>query len=133
MSDRDYVSNSFHCSVREKITPFEKQDKEAEMWDYFNGGKIQYTKYPINYNLQAIKDIVRRGMKLGFYQGVNLSLSYCDSCGYEELNMDECPKCGSKEVTKVERMNGYLSYSRVKGESRLNNSKMSEISERESM
>lgn len=133
VSDRDYVSNSFHCSVREKITPFEKQDKEAEMWDYFNGGKIQYTKYPINYNLQAIKDIVRRGMKLGFYQGVNLSLSYCDACGHQELNMEVCPKCGSKEVTKVERMNGYLSYSRVKGDSRLNESKMSEISERESM
>ena len=133
VSDRDYVSNSFHCSVREKITPFEKQDKEAEMWDYFNGGKIQYTKYPISYNLQAIKDIVRRGMKLGFYQGVNLSLSYCDHCGHEELNMNECPKCGSNEVTKVERMNGYLSYSRVKGESRLNESKMSEVSERVSM
>ena len=103
------------------------------MWDYFNGGKIQYTKYPINYNLKAIKDIVRRGMKLGLYQGVNLALSFCDSCGHEELNMNECPVCGSKDITKIDRMNGYLSYSRVKGESRLNEAKMSEIDDRVSM
>ena len=133
VSDRDYVSNSFHCNVREDMTPFEKQDRENEMWDYFNGGKIQYTKYPINYNLKAIKDIVRRGMKLGLYQGVNLALSFCDSCGHEELNMNECPVCGSKDITKIDRMNGYLSYSRVKGESRLNEAKMSEIDDRVSM
>ena len=34
-------------------------------------------------------------MKMGFYEGVNLSLAYCDDCGYQELEMDECPKCGS--------------------------------------
>ena len=51
---------------------------------------------------------------MGFYEGVNLSLSYCDDCGHEELNMDVCPVCGSKNLTKIDRMNGYLSYSRVK-------------------
>ena len=55
---------------------------------------------------------------MGFYEGVNLSLAYCDDCGYEELEMDVCPKCGSKNLTKIERMNGYLSYSRVKGDTR---------------
>lgn len=133
VSDREYVSNSFHCHVKEDMTPFEKQDKENELWNYFNGGKIQYTKYPINYNLKAIKDIVRRGMKLGLYQGVNLSLSFCDSCGYEQLDMNECPSCGSTDITRIDRMNGYLSYSRIKGDSRLNDSKMSEIRDRISM
>ena len=52
---------------------------------------------------------------------------------YEELEMDVCPKCGSKNLTKIERMNGYLSYSRVKGDTRLNNAKMAEIAERKSM
>ena len=133
VSDKEYVSNSFHCHVAEDITPFEKQDAENEMWDYFNGGKIAYVRYNIDYNLQAMKTIVRRAMKLGHYEGLNLALSYCDDCGHQELNMDVCPKCGSSNLTKIDRMNGYLSYSRVKGDSRLNDAKMKELAERKSM
>lgn len=133
VSDREYVSNSFHCHVAEDITPIQKQDLENRFWNLHNGGKIQYVKYPINYNSDAIRTLVRRAMKLGFYEGVNLALSYCDDCGYEELNMDVCPKCGSSNLTKIDRMNGYLSYSRVKGDSRLNDAKMAEIKERKSM
>ena len=133
VSDREYVSNSFHCHVTEEITPIEKQDKEGRFWELFNGGKIQYVKYPIDYNAEAIETLVRRAMDKGYYEGVNLSLSFCDDCGHEELNMDVCPKCGSKNLTKIERMNGYLSYSRVKGDTRLNEAKMAEIAERVSM
>jgi len=133
VSDREYVSNSFHCHVSEDITPIQKQDLEGRFWNLSNGGKIQYVKYPINYNKEAIKALVRRAMDLGFYEGVNLSLAYCDDCGHEELSMDVCPKCGSKNLTKIDRMNGYLSYSRVKGDTRLNDAKMAEIAERKSM
>ena len=133
VSDRPYVSNSFHCHVTEDITPIEKQDLEKRFWDLSNGGKIQYVKYPIDYHLDAIRTLVRRAMKLGFYEGVNLSLAYCDDCGHQELEMDVCPKCGSKNLTNIERMNGYLSYSRVKGDTRLNDAKMAEIAERKSM
>lgn len=133
VSDREYVSNSFHCHVSEDITPIEKQNLEKRFWELSNGGKIQYVKYPVSYNRDAIKTLVRRAMDMGFYEGVNLSLSYCDDCGYEELEMEICPKCGSTNLTKIERMNGYLSYSRVKGDTRLNNAKMAEIAERKSM
>ena len=133
VSDREYVSNSFHCHVAETITPIEKQDLEYRFWELSNGGKIQYVKYPIDYNLSAIKTLVRRAMDMGFYEGVNLSLAYCDDCGHQELEMDVCPKCGSKNLTKIERMNGYLSYSRVHGDTRLNDAKMAEIAERKSM
>lgn len=133
VSDRDYVSNSFHCHVSEEMSPIEKQDKEYRFWELSNGGKIQYVKYPIGYNTKAIKTLVRRAMKMGLYEGVNLALSYCDDCGHEELNMDVCPVCGSKNLTKIDRMNGYLSFSRVKGESRLNDAKMAEIKDRKSM
>ncbi len=133
VSDREYVSNSFHCHVTEDITPIEKQDYEKRFWDLFNGGKIQYVKYPVDYNLVAIKTLIRRAMRMGFYEGVNLSLSYCDDCGHEELSMDVCPKCGSRNLTKIDRMNGYLSYSRTHGDTRLNDAKMIEISERRSM
>lgn len=133
VSDREYVSNGFHCHVTENITPIEKQDKEYRFWELSNGGKIQYVKYPINYNKEAIKTLLRRAMDMGLYEGVNLSLAYCDDCGHQELEMDVCPKCGSKNLTKIDRMNGYLSYSRVKGDTRLNDAKMAEIAERKSM
>ncbi len=133
VSDREYVSNSFHCHVVEEITPIRKQDLEDRFWDLCNGGKIQYVKYPIDYNVEAIKTLVHRAMDMGFYEGVNLSLAYCDDCGHQELEMDVCPKCGSRNLTKIDRMNGYLSYSRVHGDTRLNDAKMAEIAERKSM
>ena len=133
VSDRPYASNSFHCHVTEDITPIEKQDLEGRFWELCNGGKIQYVRYPIDYNVQAIKSLIRRAMDLGYYEGVNLSLAYCDDCGHQELEMDVCPKCGSKNLTKIDRMNGYLSYSRVHGDTRLNEAKMAEIAERVSM
>lgn len=133
VSDKPYVSNSFHCHVSENINPVEKQDLEGRFWDYFNGGKIQYCRYPVNYNKEAIKALVRRAMDKGFYEGVNLSLAYCEECGYEELEMDVCPKCGSRLITKIDRMNGYLGYTRVHGETRYNDSKNAEIADRVSM
>ena len=133
VSDREYVSNSFHCHVSEDITPIQKQDLEDRFWDLSNGGKIQYVKYPIDYNVEAVKTLIRRAMDMGFYEGVNLSLAYCDDCGHQELEMDVCPKCGSRNLTKIDRMNGYLSYSRVHGDTRLNEAKMAEIAERKSM
>ena len=133
VSDREYVSNSFHCHVTEQITPIQKQDLEKRFWELFNGGKIQYVKYPIDYNLEAIRTLVRRAMEMGFYEGVNLSLAYCDDCGHQELEMDVCPKCGSRNLTKIDRMNGYLAYSRVHGDTRLCDAKMAEIGERVSM
>lgn len=133
VSDREYVSNGFHCHVTEDITPIQKQDLEYRFWELSNGGKIQYVKYPVSYNKEAIRTLVRRAMRMGFYEGVNLSLAYCDDCGHEELEMDVCPVCGSKNLTKIDRMNGYLSYSRVKGDTRLNEAKMAEIAERVSM
>ena len=133
VSDRPYVSNSFHCHVSEEISPIQKQDIEERFWALSNGGKIQYVKYPVDYNIEAIRTLIRRAMEKGYYEGVNLSLAYCEDCGYQELSMEVCPKCGSRNLTKIERMNGYLSYSRVNGDTRLNEAKMAEIKERKSM
>ncbi len=133
VSDRPYVSNSFHCHVSEDISPIQKQDLEGRFWELCNGGKIQYVRYPVDYNITAIRALIRRAMDLGYYEGVNLSLAYCDDCGHQELEMDVCPVCGSTNLTKIDRMNGYLSYSRVHGDTRLNDAKMAEIADRKSM
>lgn len=133
VSDREYVSNSFHCHVTEDISPIQKQDLEERFWDYFNGGKIQYCRYPVNYNKEAVVTLIRRAMEKGFYEGVNLSLCYCEDCGYEQLDMDVCPQCGSSSITKIDRMNGYLGYTRVHGDTRYNPAKNAEIKDRVSM
>lgn len=133
VSDRPYVSNSFHCHVSEDITPIQKQDLEERFWNYFNGGKIQYCRYPVNYNKEAVVTLIKRAMKKGFYEGVNLSLCYCEDCGHEELDMDICPVCGSKTITKIDRMNGYLGFTRVHGDTRYNAAKNAEIKDRKSM
>lgn len=135
VSDREYVSNSFHCHVTENITGMEKQDKENELYHLCKGGCITYCKYPMGYNHNAIKTLVRRGMKYGMYHGVNLSLSFCNNCGtqYTSKIGDECLVCGSTDITEISRMNGYLSFSKIKGDTRLNDSKMVEIKDRVSM
>ena len=133
VSDRTYVSNSFHCHVTENMSPIEKQDKEGRFWELFNGGKIQYCRYNLGYNKEAIKTLVLRAMNKGFYEGVNLAMCYCEDCGYQQVDMDVCPKCGSTKMTKVDRMNGYLGFTRVHGDTRYNEAKNDEIADRVSM
>lgn len=133
VSDKPYVSNSFHCHVSEQMSPIEKQDKEGRFWNLFNGGKIQYCRYNLGYNKEAIKTLILRAMEKGFYEGVNLAMCYCEDCGYQQVEMDICPKCGSKMITKIDRMNGYLGFTRVHGETRYNEAKNAEIADRVSM
>lgn len=133
VSDKPYVSNSFHCHVSEEMSPIEKQDKEERFWNLFNGGKIQYCRYNLGYNKEAIKTLVLRAMEKGFYEGVNLAMCYCEDCGYQQVEMDVCPKCGSSMITKIDRMNGYLGFTRVHGETRYNEAKNAEIADRKSM
>ena len=133
VSDRPYTTNSFHCGVWEDITPIEKQDIEYPMFHLCNGGNIQYCRYPIDYNTDAIKTIVRRAMDMGFYEGINMQLDYCEDCGFGFIDSDNCPKCGSRNITRIERMNGYLGYSRIKGKTMYADHKLAEFKDRKSM
>ena len=133
VSDRPYTTNSFHCGVWEDITPIDKQDIEYPMFHLCNGGNIQYCRYKLGYNTEAIKTLVRRAMKMGFYEGVNLELDYCEKCGHQFIDSDTCPKCGSEEITRIERMNGYLGYSRVNGRTMYADHKLEEFKDRVSM
>lgn len=133
VSDRPYTTNSFHCGVWEDISPIEKQDIEYPMFHLCNGGNIQYVRYTLNYNKEAFRTLIRRAMKLGFYEGVNLQLDYCEKCGHEFIDSDTCPKCGSEEITRIERMNGYLGYSKVNGRTMYADHKLAEFKDRKSM
>ena len=134
VNDKQYVSNSFHCAVWEDITPVEKQDAEYRFFHISNGGHIQYCRYPNGHNPEAIKSIVKRAMDLGYYEGVNIEKNYCNDCGeqfYE--NLDECPKCHSKNISQINRVCGYLGWSKIGGDSRMNKGKLAEIADRKSM
>lgn len=104
VSDKPYVSNSFHCHVSEQMSPIEKQDKEGRFWNLFNGGKIQYCRYNLGYNKEAIKTLILRAMDKGFYEGVNLAMCYCEDCGYQQVEMKICPKCGSTMIIEIDRI-----------------------------
>lgn len=133
VSDRSYTTNSFHCGVWEDISPIQKQDIEYPMFHLCNGGNIQYCRYKLGYNIEAMKVLVRRAMKMGFYEGVNLQLDYCEDCGHQFIDSDTCPKCGSENITRIERMNGYLGYSKVKGRTMYADHKLEEFKDRVSM
>lgn len=64
--------------MTEDITPIQKQDLEGRFWDLCNGGKIQYVRYPIDYNKDAIRTLVRRAM----------DKAVCVGCGLKTLKAD---------------------------------------------
>ena len=130
----DYFTNSFHLHVSEDVTPFEKQDKEYELFHKCNGGHIQYVRVDNPDNVDAVKALVQRGMSMGFYQGVNFDAAYCEDCGSHSTNVgNTCPHCGSHNLSVISRVCGYLGYSNVNGKSRMNDAKMAEIKDRKSM
>lgn len=136
VSDRDYFSNSFHCHVSENINPFEKQDAEVELFHKHSGGHIQYVRIDNPSNLEAMKQIVKRGvLKYGLYQGTNLNACTCYQCGNEwnGEHGESCPVCGSKDIVEINRICGYLGMSRKNKDWTLNDAKISEIRDRVSM
>lgn len=109
VSDRSFLSNSFHVPVWANVTPIEKQDIEERFFAKSTGGRIQYVRIPNSSNPEATQTLIERGIRKGFYQGVNLAKSWCDS-GHEFFENaypdfdGSCPICGSKNITTVNRV-----------------------------
>lgn len=133
VSDKNYFTNGFHVPVYEDITGIEKQNDEYKLFHKINGGHIQYVRYDNTYNKKAFKDTIRRAMDMGFYEGVNLHMSYCEDCGTKFLDRSQCPHCGSKNLRTIDRVCGYLGYTVVNGITRMNKAKLAEIADRKSM
>lgn len=134
VSDKDYFTNSNHLWVGEEVSPFEKQDKEIELFNKSMGGHIGYVRISNPGNFEGLKNIIRRGIDLGYYQGVNFNACVCEDCGYTGNDWgDVCPNCGSSHIQEINRVCGYLGYSRKHGDRTLNDAKMCEVKDRISM
>ena len=134
VSDKEWFSNSFHLDVREEINPFQKQDAEFELFHMMNGGHIQYVRVDNKNNFEANLALADRAMKLGYYFGVNFNNCICMECGHNELDMgDTCPNCGGHDITEINRVSGYLGYSRIHGDTRFDEGKRAELKNRKSM
>ena len=129
VSDKPYFNNSFHMPVTADISPIEKMNLEYELFHIINGGHIQYVRVDEPENKQAIKKLVKYGMKKGFYQGININCISCEDCGeHFRKHPTVCPKCGSKNILEVGRVCGYKGFM-----NRMNDAKLAEIAERKCM
>lgn len=134
VSDKAYFTNSFHTHVSCDITMFEKQDFEYKLFHKITGGRIQYVRVLNKDNLEAIKQVILRGMKMGFYQGINIASATCEDCGHVTNGIAErCEICGSENLTIISRACGYLSFFKHTGDTRFNAAKVAEINDRKSM
>ena len=134
VSDKEYFTNSFHMNVAADISPFEKQDLEEPFFHICRGGRIQYVRVANPENLSALKSCITRGMLKGFYQGLNFDLAICEHCGNRpKADVEECEVCHSHDISVINRVCGYLSFTKIKGQSRMNDAKMAEIKDRVSM
>lgn len=123
IKDHEYLTNSYHISVREDIDAFEKLTLEAPLARYCTGGAISYVEVPnLSHNIPAILEVIKHGYNLARYFEINTTLDLCNDCGSRlKLSQDKetgefyCGDCGSRNVSALRRVCGYL------GRSSLNN------------
>lgn len=129
VTDRKYMTNSFHLHVTEDVSVPEKIYLESPFHGVATGGRISYCEFPYGVDFNVLKQSIDYAMQKGLYFGVNVISATCCSCGYQG-DFEVCPKCGSDNVTSVSRVCGYLSFGKIKGDSRYNLGKQAEIRDR---
>lgn len=131
VTDKAYYTNSNHVPVYYHCSPRHKAKIEAPYHELTGGGHIFYVEIDgdATHNPQAIADIVdlmdRHNMG---YCSVNHNRNRCMDCGYEnaEDSLESCPKCGSHNIDKLQRITGYL----VGTTDRWNSAKLAELNDR---
>lgn len=111
VSDKEYFTNSMHVPVWEKVTPFEKIDIESQLTGYSSAGCITYVELPstVLHNIEALETIVNYAMDKDIpYFAVNTPNDLCNECGYQGELGETCPECGSKNISRLRRVTGYL-------------------------
>ena len=131
VTDKIYYTNSNHIPVYYKCSPKHKAEIEAPYHDLTRGGHIFYIEIDgdATHNPQAIMDIVDLMDKHDIgYCSVNHNRNRCMNCGYEDAQQEltVCPKCGSENIDKLQRITGYL----VGTTERWNKAKLAELNDR---
>ena len=131
ITDRDYYTNSNHVPVYYKCSARHKAEIEAPYHDLTRGGHIFYVEIDgdATHNPEAIMRVVDMmdRYNIGYGSG-NHNRNRCLDCGYENADphMEECPKCGSRHIDKLQRITGYL----VGTTDRWNQAKLAELNDR---
>ena len=131
ITDRDYYTNSNHVPVYYKCSARHKAEIEAPYHALTGGGHIFYVEIDgdATHNPEAIMKVVDMMDQYNIgYGSVNHNRNRCLDCGFENStkNLEECPKCGSKNLDKLQRITGYL----VGTTDRWNKAKLSELNDR---
>ena len=122
VTDRNYITNSYHVHVTEKIDAFAKLALEAKFQKLSPGGAISYVEVPnMQDNLPAVLAIMKYIYDNIMYAELNTKSDYCQECGYDgeiQIVKDEsgkliwkCPKCGNTDESKLNvarRTCGYI-------------------------
>lgn len=119
ITDRDFLTNSYHVFVEEPIDAFSKLKFESQFHSISSGGAISYIETPnMSHNVPAIVNLIRFMYENVQYAEFNTKLDYCQVCGFEGeiLCKDDnktwyCPNCGNEDKDKmnvVRRTCGYL-------------------------
>jgi ribonucleoside-triphosphate reductase len=118
ITDRDYITNSYHVPVFEEIDAFSKLKLESEFQRLSPGGAISYIETPnLSNNLDAVMEVIKFIYDNIMYAELNTKLDYCQECGYTgEILIDEnlewyCPNCGNRDHDKMNvarRTCGYI-------------------------
>ena len=118
ITDRDYVTNSYHVPVFEKIDAYSKLALESEFQDLSTGGAISYVELPdMKQNIPILLDLVKFMYDNCMYAEWNIKSDYCMECGFDgEVLIDEnlewyCPNCGNRDHDKLSvsrRTCGYI-------------------------
>ncbi|MDE6238662.1 MAG: anaerobic ribonucleoside-triphosphate reductase, partial [Muribaculaceae bacterium] len=131
ITDKIYYTNSNHVPVYYHCSPKHKAEIEAPYHELTRGGHIFYVEIDgdATHNPEAIADIVALMDRNNIgYCSVNHNRNRCMDCGYENASdsLDKCPRCGSKNIDKLQRITGYL----VGTTDRWNSAKLAELNDR---
>lgn len=131
ITDREYYTNSNHVPVYYHCSARHKAEVEGPYHDLTRGGHIFYVEMDgdATHNPEAIMRVVDMMDKYNIgYGSVNHNRNRCMDCGYEnaDAKMDVCPKCGSKDIDRLQRITGYL----VGTTERWNKAKLAELNDR---
>lgn len=123
VTDRNYITNSYHVHVTEEINAFEKLKFEAQFQKLSPGGAISYVEVPnMQHNIEAVLSVMKYIYDNIMYAELNTKSDYCQCCGYDgEIKIVEeegsgklvweCPNCGNRDqdqMSVARRTCGYI-------------------------